>query len=142
MLTPPTILSWTFKVEQQIAPDTSLSVGYVGSHGYHEMLSLDANEPVPSYTSTGQIFYPTGATNANPALANTTHWFSEGVSSYNALQLDVNRHFRHGLQVRGVYTWSKSLDDGTAWNSSVASNAPGFVMFSIESETRLRTFYY
>jgi hypothetical protein len=127
----PTILSWTFKVEQQIAPDTSLIVGYVGSHGYHEMVSLDANEPFPSYTSTGQIYYPTGAANANPALANTTHWFSEGVSSYNALQLDVSRRYRHGLQVRGVYTWSKSLDDGTAWNSSVASNAPGFVMFPL-----------
>jgi hypothetical protein len=30
-----------------------------------------------------------------------------------------------------VYTWSKSLDDGTAWNSSVAANAPGFVMFPL-----------
>jgi hypothetical protein len=127
----PTILSWTFKVEQQIAPDTSLSVGYVGSHGYHEMLSLDANEPFPSYTASGQIYYPTGVANANPALANSTHWFSEGVSSYNSLQVDVNRHFSHGLQIRGVYTWSKSLDDGTAWNSSVASNAPGFVMFPL-----------
>jgi hypothetical protein len=125
----PTILSWTFKVDQQIAPETSLSVGYVGSHGYHEMLSLDANEPFPSYTPAGLPYYPAGATNANPALANTTHWFSEGISSYNALQLDVNRRFHRGLQIRGVYTWSKSLDDGTAWNSSVASNAPGFVMF-------------
>jgi hypothetical protein len=35
------------------------------------------------------------------------------------------------LQIRGVYTWSKNLDDGTAWNSSVASNAPGFVMFPL-----------
>jgi hypothetical protein len=127
----PTILSWTFKIEQEIAHDTSLSVGYVGSHGYHEMLSLDANEPFPSYTALGGIYYPKGATNANPALANTTHWFSEGVSSYNGLQVDVNRRFSHGLQIRGVYTWSKNLDDGTAWNSSVASNAPGFVMFPL-----------
>ncbi len=44
----PTILSYTLKIEQQIAPNTSLSVGYVGSHGYHEMLSLDANEPFPA----------------------------------------------------------------------------------------------
>jgi hypothetical protein len=127
----PTILSWTFKIEQQVAPNTSLSLGYVGSHGYHEMVSVDANEPFPSYTSDGQVFYPKGAANANPALANTTHWFSEGVSSYNALQVDVNRRFSHGLQFRGVYTWSKNLDDGTAWNSSVASNAPGFVMFPL-----------
>jgi hypothetical protein len=106
-------------------------VGYVGSHGYHEMLSLDANEPFPSYTSAGLPYYAKGVTDANPALSNTTTYFSEGVSSYNALQIDVNRRFSHGFQLRGVYTWSKNLDDGTAWNSSVASNAPGFVMFPL-----------
>jgi Carboxypeptidase regulatory-like domain len=135
----PTILSYTLKVEQQIAPDTSLSVGYVGSHGYHEMLSLDANEPFPSVCAAkcpagiaeGQIYYPKTATLANPALANTTSWFSEGVSSYNALEVDLNKRFSSGFQLRGVYTFSKSLDDGTAWNSSVAANAPGFVMFPL-----------
>ena len=127
----PTALTWTFKIEQQIAPNTSLSVGYVGSHGYHEMLSVDANEPFPSYTSTGAIYYRKGVKDANPKLANTTTYLSEGISSYNALQVDVNRRFSHGLQLRGVYTWSRNLDDGTAWNSSVASNAPGFVMFPL-----------
>ncbi len=126
----PTVISYTFKVEQEIAPNTALTVGYIGSHGYHEMLSLDANEPFPTVKS-GVIFYPKGAPLANPRLANTTTWFSEGVSSYNGLEVDVNRRFSHGLQLRGVYTFSKSLDDGTAWNSSVAANAPGFVMFPL-----------
>ncbi len=94
------------------------------------MLSLDANEPFPSSLA-GTIYYPKGAPLSNPQLANTTSWFSEGVSSYNALTVDVNRRFSSGLQLRGVYTFSKSLDDGTAWNSSVASNAPGFVMFPL-----------
>jgi hypothetical protein len=43
----------------------------------------------------------------------------------------VNRRFSHGLQLRGVYTFAKNLDDGTAWNSSVGANAPGFVMFPL-----------
>jgi hypothetical protein len=127
----PTVISWTFKVEQQIAPGTSLGVGYVGSHGYHELLSVDANEPVPSSLN-GQVYYPTGAALSNPALANSTTWMTEGLSSYNALQIDVNHHFSKGLQFRGVYTWSKSLDDGTAMNSSVGSNAPGFVMYPLD----------
>jgi hypothetical protein len=127
----PTILSYTLKIEQQLASDTRLSVGYVGSHGYHEMLSVDANEPSPVYSASGAVSYPPNAKLANPALANTTTWLSEGVSSYNALQVDVSRRLNHGLQLRGVYTYSKSLDDGTAWNSSVASNAPGFVMFPL-----------
>jgi len=136
----PTVISYTLKVSQEIAPNTSLSVGYVGSHGYHQMLSLDANEPVPtvcpaapcpSNLPAGTLFYPKDAPLANPKLANTTTWISEGVSSYNGLVVDVNRRFSQGLQLRGIYTFSKSLDDGTAWNSSVAANAPGFVMFPL-----------
>jgi len=127
----PTILNWTFHIEQQIASGTSLRVGYVGSHGYHEMLSVDANEPFPSRLADGTIYYPAGAPLANPNLTNTTTWFSEGISSYNALQMDVTRRLSHGFQIRGAYTWSKSLDDGTALNSSVSVNAPGFVMFPL-----------
>jgi Carboxypeptidase regulatory-like domain len=136
----PTVISYTLKISQEIAPNTSFAVGYVGSHGYHEMLSVDANEPVPTVCpaalcppdlSAGTVYYPPGALLANPKLANTTTWVSQGVSSYNALEIDVNRRFSHGLQIRGVYTYSKSLDDGTAWNSSVAVNAPAFVMFPL-----------
>ena len=126
----PTVISWTFKIEQEIAHNTSFGIGYVGSHGYHEMLSLDANIPIPTLVG-GTIFYPKTAALANPSLANTTTWFSEGLSSYNALQLDLNRRFSKGFQLRGVYTFSKSLDDGTAWNSSVGANSPGFVMYPL-----------
>jgi hypothetical protein len=136
----PALATWTFKIDQQIAPHTTLSVGYVGSHGYHQLLSLDANEPFPTICpaspcpaslASGTIYYPSGAALANPVLANSTTWFTNGLSSYNALEVDVSRRLSHGLQLRGVYTWSKSLDDGTAVNSSVGTNAPGFVMFPL-----------
>ena len=126
----PTVLTWTFKVEQQLLSNMAIGVGYVGSHGYHELLSADVNEPVPTIVNGGP-FYPTGAPLANPALANTTTWLSEGLSSYHALQIDVTRRFAQGFQIRGTYTFSKSLDDGTALNSSVGGNAPGFVMYPL-----------
>jgi len=90
----PTVISYSLKIQQQIAPQTSLSVGYVGSHGYHEMLSEDVNEPIPTVCpaapcpaslAPGTIYYPKGAPLANPNLANTTTWVSEGVSSYTTL---------------------------------------------------------
>jgi Carboxypeptidase regulatory-like domain len=124
----PTVLTWNLKVEQEILRNTSLGIGYLGSHGYHEMLSVDANEPFPALLN-GALYYPTGAPLANSNVTNTTTWMSEGVSSYQGLSVDVNHRFAGGLQVRGVYTFSKSLDDGTAWNSSVGANAPGFVMY-------------
>lgn len=134
----PTVLSWSLSIAQQIAPNTSLTIGYVGSHGYHQLLSEDVNEPIPtvcpaspcpSSLTAGTVYYPKGAPYANPALANTTTWISEGISSYNGLELDANHRFGHGLQLRGVYTWSKNLDDGTALNTSVGANSPAFVEF-------------
>jgi hypothetical protein len=90
------------------------------------------NEPVPEIEPNGTVNYPAGSPLANPALANTTTWLSEGLSSYNALEIDVKRRFAQGFQVRGTYTFSKSLDDGTALNSSVGANAPGFVMYPLD----------
>ena len=135
---PPTVVSYSLKIEQQIAPDTSLSIGYVGSHGYHQIISVDANEPVPTICpaapcpanlAAGTVYYPSGAPFANPQVANSTTWRTEGDTSYNALTMDLNRQFRHGFQLRAAYTFSKNLDDGTAMNSSVGANAPGFVMY-------------
>jgi hypothetical protein len=141
----PTVISYDLKIERQILPNTTLSVGFIGSHGYHEMLSIDANvpsnvvicpaSPCPAgYPSGAYFYYASLATPltgtpalANPAVANTTHWFSEGVSSYNGLEVDVNHTFSHGLQIRGVYTYSKALDDGDSMNTSVATNSPAFV---------------
>lgn len=136
----PGVVEYSFSVEQQIAPRTLLSAAYIGSRGYHEMLQLDANEPTPvicpaapcsATLAAGTVYYAPGSPLANPNVANTTTWFSEGQSNYNALEVDVNHHFDHGLQLRGVYTYSKSLDDGAAWNSSVAANTPAFVMYPL-----------
>ncbi len=72
------------------------------------------------------IYYPT-TTKANPALANTTSWWSGGTGNYNALMVDLRHDLAHGLQFRANYTWSKNLDDGSAWNTSVSANTPAFV---------------
>ncbi|MGB7355704.1 MAG: carboxypeptidase-like regulatory domain-containing protein, partial [Acidobacteriaceae bacterium] len=133
----PSVAAWSAKIEQQIAPATSLTIGYEGSHGYHQILSEDENEPAsvvcpnaacPAALPAGAIYYPT-TTDANPALANTTSWVSQGASNYNALEVDVRHQFTHGVQLRGVYTWSHNLDDGSAWNTSVSANTPAYVEY-------------
>jgi hypothetical protein len=148
----PTLVSWSLRVEQRLSENTSFTLGYVGSHGYHEMIGIDGNEPFPvicpaspcpaTYPSTfpgalanapipdGTFYIPfvsPSTPRANAAIANTWTWFSLGNSNYNALQVDLNRRFSHGLSVRGVYTWSKALDDGDSLNGTAAANAPGLV---------------
>jgi Carboxypeptidase regulatory-like domain len=132
----PTVESWNLKIERELFAHTTVGVGYVGSHGYHELLSLDANLPTPTICPAspcptgypaGTLYYPTGAALANKDVWNTTHWFSEGVSSYNGLEVDVNHRWANGFQLRGVYTFSKTLDDGDNLNTSVATNSPAFL---------------
>jgi len=135
----PSIYAWSLHIEQRIAPDTSLTLGYEGSHGYHQILSEDMNEPAsvicpnaacPAALPAGTIYYPT-TTNANPALANTTSWVSQGISNYNALEVDVRHAFAHGFELRGNYTYSHNLDDGSAWNTSVSANTPAYVEYPV-----------
>jgi hypothetical protein len=159
----PTLISYSLRIQQQLSPNTSLTVGYVGSHGYHELIGIDANEPFPvicpaspcpatypkgfpagianTPVPAGTYFVPTTA-RANPAIANTWTWFSEGNSSYNALQVDVNRRFSAGLTLRGVYTFSKVLDDGDSLNATTSGGGPALASnpFNLRSDWGLGTF--
>ncbi len=159
----PTLISWSLRIDRELSPNTVLTVGYIGSHGYHELIGIDANEPVPvicpaspcpavfptwdpvhgigspttgflvgtplagALVPAGTYYIPSGTPKANPSLANTWTWFSEGNSSYHALQVDLRRRLSHGFSVRGVYTFSKALDDGDSLNQTTAGNAPGLV---------------
>jgi hypothetical protein len=145
----PTLISYSLRVEQMLTPNTSLTIGYVGSHGYHEIVGVDGNTPAATIcpdspcpatypksfpaglagtpVPAGSYYIPTGRPKANPTIANTWTWFSRGDSSYNSLQADLNHRFSHDLSLRGVYTWSKALDDGDSLNSTTAGNAPGLV---------------
>jgi hypothetical protein len=123
------------KIEREITPNTSLSVGYLGSRGTHELISIDVNIPpqvvCPASSACGSlpagtIFTPTTA-RANPLQANTYSWFSAGESLYNAMIVDLRHRFSKGLTFRGTYTWSKALDDGDSLNATAAANAPALV---------------
>lgn len=40
-----------------------------------------------------------------------------GNSSYNSLQVLLEKRFSHGFQMQGAYTWSKSIDDSSSFES-------------------------
>jgi hypothetical protein len=154
----PTLISYSLHVEQELSPNTVFTIGYVGSHGYHQMVSLDDNEPTPAVCPAspcpavypanfpaplagalipaGTFYIAPGTPKANRALGPAWAWFSVGSSSYNALQLDLNHRMSQGLMLRGVYTWSKALDDGDSLNATAAGNAPGLVAnpFSVKND--------
>jgi len=159
----PTVMSWSFRIQQQITANTALTVGYVGNHGYHELIGLDANEPFPvvcpaspcpatfpgnfpagiagTPVPAGTYYVPT-SNKANPVLANTWTYFSEGDSAYNALEVDLNHRFSRGFSIRGVYTWSKTIDDGSSLNATTSGNEPALVSnpFNLRADRGLANF--
>ena len=159
----PTVMSWSFRIQQQITANTALTVGYVGNHGYHELVGVDANEPFPVVCPTspcpaiypatfpagiagtpvpaGTYYVPT-STKANPALNNTWTYFSEGDSSYNGLEVDLNHRFSSGFSIRGVYTWSKTIDDGSSLNATTSGGEPALVSnpFDLRADRGLANF--
>jgi hypothetical protein len=150
-------------VQQEIAADTAMTLAYVGSHGYHEIIGIDANEPFPvicpnpacpaTYGASfpagiagtpipaGTYYVPT-AVRANAALANTWTYFSRGDSEYHSLQVDVNHRFSHGLALRGTYTWSKAIDDGDSLNATTSGGEPALASnpFNLRADRGLANF--
>jgi hypothetical protein len=142
----PTVEEWNFTVEQQLSHDTALRVVYTGSHGYHGLLSIDPNT-IPAEicanargctsggtpgTTKGTV--PEGAQyipiakRPNPYLSGGFFWYTEGNSSYNALQIDLTRRWSHGLQFRGNYTWAKNLDMNSGLTGAQAQNQAQMVL--------------
>jgi hypothetical protein len=108
----PAVEEWTLKIEQGITADTLFSIAYVGSHGYHLLNTIDVNTVTPTGSADGSIDhpFPTTLVRANNGLSNTRNTLSNANSSYNALQMTVTRRFSRGLQFKGNYSFSKSLD--------------------------------
>ena len=143
----PTVQEWNFTVEQQLTHDTVLRVAYVGEFGYHGLLSVDPNAIPPQICSNpagcssggnGSVagLVPQGAQYIpgphaklpNPSLGAGFFWYTEGNSSYNALQVDVSHRFNNGLQFRANYTWSKDLDMNSGLTGAQAGNQSQMVM--------------
>ena len=141
----PMAVEWNLTVEQQLMRNMSLRVAYVGSHGYHGLLSIDPNT-IPaqicasaagctaggtgtarSTVAQGAQYIPVGA-RPNPFLGAGFFWFTEGNSAYHALQTDVTRRFSGGFSFRGNFTWSKNLDMNSGLTGAQAQNQAQMIM--------------
>jgi len=141
----PTVEEWNFRVEQELTRNMALRVAYVGSHGYHGLLSVDPNT-IPaqicgnaagciaggtgtarSTVPQGEQYIPVG-NRPNPYLSAGFFWFTEGNSSYNALQVDVSRRVSRRLEFRANYTWSKNLDMNSGLTGAQAQNQAQMIM--------------
>jgi hypothetical protein len=146
----PTVEEWNASIEQELTPNMSLRVSYVGSHGYHLLTAADPNSIVPivcasaagcvsggvgtarGAVSQGALYIPVG-TLPNPFLAGTTssNWLgSYGISSYNALSVAFTRRFSSGLQFKANYTLANSNDLTAGYAADGGAGVPQSIWLS------------
>ncbi len=106
--TTPSVQEWNFQLEHQIGNDMTLTMAYVGDKGTHLTTYYNYNRqqyalaPCSVTAPAGCNFPALGAINTQATIGNST---------YNALQVSLNRRFTAGLQFGASYTWSHAIDD-------------------------------
>ncbi len=159
--------NWSFDVQWQPTNSVVASIGYVGNRGLHELLPVPFNQPgiaTPTNPIHGQTssygfnVLPTENLRTNeggntdlrvPYLgysSNALYYQARGNSSYNALQIGLQKRFSQGLQFSASYTWSHSLDDqsglGLFFNGNDPTNPNASYATSTFDRTHVFTISY
>jgi hypothetical protein len=94
---------WNFGIQQQVGASTALSVDYVGSHGGRLDLNTFYNTATPGPG-------PQAARRPYSYITPTNYERTNGRSSYEALEVSLNRRMSNGIGYLLSYTWGKSID--------------------------------
>ncbi|MFZ0292736.1 MAG: TonB-dependent receptor [Candidatus Sulfotelmatobacter sp.] len=87
---------------------------------YNTLLTEQVQTTIGAYSfSDGNTALRTPYIGFNP---NADFWRAEGISTYNALQLQATKTMSRGLQVNASYTYSHSLDEGSGLGSGLFFN--------------------
>ena len=99
----PHTLQWNVALEQSLGTNQSVTGSYIGSVG-RRLIQTEAILTLPNFPGGAQLV------------------LNAGTSDYNALQLQFNRRLSNRLQVLASYTWSHSIDTGSASSLGEAAN--------------------
>ncbi|QOY91323.1 TonB-dependent receptor [Paludibaculum fermentans] len=107
----PSAWSWNTAVERELPWATTLEVSYVGRRGIHLQRERNINQLMPGTLQNSTAYVDTLRPYKGYATIRVTN--NEASSTYNALQVSVNRRFSKGLSYGLAYTYGKSTDDAS-----------------------------
>ena len=104
--------SWNFAIQRVLPYSFTIDVAYVGNHGVDmpSIVNLNAGQVIGAGTA-GQPFY------AKYGISAAINYQFQGFSStYNSLQVKLDRSFNHGFRVTNSFTWQKAMNFATGGN--------------------------
>jgi Carboxypeptidase regulatory-like domain len=128
---------WSGSMEKSLGTETTLEIGYLGSHGVHLQRSHLINNASPGPGAIGPrrpfktlSFLPGMILPTNIAIANTTFPVSginllenSAQSWYDAGYVNVRRRFARGWTFLANYTFAKNLSDAPDFRSPMFESA-------------------
>jgi len=128
------VMQWNLNIQQELAPNLSAMVAYVGSRGVHMIFRADdINTTLPINGSTPPYLWPAPGTGTqiSPAIGrmDTLQWTND--SYFDGLEVQIERRMKRGLEVQGSYTWSRAIDggDGSIASDSFVNSIPALLYF-------------
>jgi carboxypeptidase family protein len=109
----PNSWQWNVSVEQGLAKDTALELGYVGNRSVHLSSSYDINQiPVQNRLVGAFCGSLVSCSSLRPFsnFAALTYWSHDGSSIYHSFQALFRTRYKRS-QLQAAYTWSHSIAD-------------------------------
>ena len=138
-MTLPYAQEWNLNLQHSFGRDFLFEIGYVGTKGTHLPRFIEGNPAVfvPGYVN-GQPTSNSGNANQRRLYSGCTLTDSPSScifssmgeiasiadSSYNALEMSLQKRFSHGVSFLASYTWSKSIDDASSFNMTGSEAKP------------------
>ena len=104
----PYVQNWHFTIQRELASNLLLDLGYTGNHSVGLWVTQDYNQAFPNQA--GQSL-PVKARRPLSQFDYIDSNFSAGFSSYNALQVKLEKRYADGLFLLNSFTWSKAIDN-------------------------------
>jgi len=118
----PYAFQYDFQVQFQVAKDWLADVAYVGSQGRKlenrrdidpALLTPDATTQNEPQRNRYNINNPQDAMFGGAVFGGITDQLSDATSSYNSLQVSLEKRYSYGLTLTNAYTWAHCIDTGS-----------------------------
>jgi hypothetical protein len=104
----PYLLQYILNVQHDLNSNTGIEIGYAGGSGRHLEGLQNMNPAIPGTVGNASSRAPFTDLGIIQVLQSSNY------SNYSAFSVKVTRRLATGLTYLGSYTWSKSLDNGSA----------------------------
>lgn len=105
------INSYNAALEQEVGPNLTYTIAYVGTYQVRPVINMNANASLPGTGQAGGLLYQKWTGGTGPTYTGTINELNPYLHSrYDGLQTQLKYQFAGGSNVNFVYTWSKALD--------------------------------